>query len=88
MGMEYSGWVAPGGYDSVVFRGDPSVRSDASPEFIAFWVKDGRVLAGMNFNVWDVHDDIHALITAGYSGKVVDLVRLADSQVLLGELLD
>jgi 3-phenylpropionate/trans-cinnamate dioxygenase ferredoxin reductase subunit len=49
--MEYSGYVQRGGYDSVVFRGDPSVRADANPEFCAFWVKDGRVLAGMNVNV-------------------------------------
>ncbi|HCT80474.1 MAG TPA: FAD-dependent oxidoreductase [Micromonosporaceae bacterium] len=82
LGMEYSGWAAPNGYDSVVFRGDVAAR-----EFLAFWVKDGRVLAGMNVNVWDVHDDIRALISAGYSGKPVDLERLADPQVPLGELL-
>jgi 3-phenylpropionate/trans-cinnamate dioxygenase ferredoxin reductase subunit len=87
VGMEYSGWVARGGYDSVVFRGDPSVRSDANPEFCAFWVKDGRVLAGMNVNVWDIHDDIRALISAGFSGKAVDLVRLADPQAPLADLI-
>ena len=46
--MEYSGYVEPGGYDLVVFRGDPTVSADASPEFVAFWVAGGRVLAGMN----------------------------------------
>ena len=25
LGMEYSGYVEPGGYDQVVFRGDPSI---------------------------------------------------------------
>jgi 3-phenylpropionate/trans-cinnamate dioxygenase ferredoxin reductase component len=82
LGMEYAGYAEPGGYDRVVFRGDVPGR-----EFIAFWVKDGRVLAGMNVNVWDVQDDIQALVRAGYSGKAVDLGRLADPQVPLGELV-
>jgi 3-phenylpropionate/trans-cinnamate dioxygenase ferredoxin reductase subunit len=82
LGMEYAGYVEPGGYDSVVFRGDP-----ASYEFIAFWVKDGRVLAGMNANVWDVQDDLQALVRAGYAGRPVDLARLADPSVPLGDLL-
>lgn len=30
----------------------------AAPEFIAFWLKDGHVLAGMNANVWDQANDI------------------------------
>jgi 3-phenylpropionate/trans-cinnamate dioxygenase ferredoxin reductase subunit len=34
--MEYCGYVAPGDYDQVVFRGDPAVRSGANPEFLAF----------------------------------------------------
>jgi 3-phenylpropionate/trans-cinnamate dioxygenase ferredoxin reductase subunit len=82
LGMEYAGFAAPGGYDSVVFRGDP-----ASFEFIAFWIKDGRVLAGMNANVWDVQDDIQALVRAGYAGRPVDLAKLADPDVPLGDLL-
>lgn len=57
LGMEYVGYVEPGGYDQVVVRGDLAVR-----EFIAFWLKDRRVLAGMNVNVWDVSDPIKALI--------------------------
>jgi 3-phenylpropionate/trans-cinnamate dioxygenase ferredoxin reductase component len=55
LGMEYAGYVGPGGYDRVVLRGDPTVGPDANPEFLAFWVKDGRVLAGMNANIWDVN---------------------------------
>ena len=31
LGMEYAGYVEPGGYDQVVFRGDPG-----SGEFLAF----------------------------------------------------
>ena len=56
LGMEYSGWVAPGEYDRVVFRGDPTSDPNA-PEFLAFWLRDGAVLAGMNANIWDVNDD-------------------------------
>jgi 3-phenylpropionate/trans-cinnamate dioxygenase ferredoxin reductase subunit len=75
LGMEYVGYVDPGGYDQVVFRGDV-----AGLEFIAFWLMDGRVLAGMNVNVWDVTDPIKALIR---SGEKVDVERLADPNVPL-----
>jgi 3-phenylpropionate/trans-cinnamate dioxygenase ferredoxin reductase subunit len=60
LGMEYSGYVEPGGYDEVIFRGDPARR-----EFIAFWLRRGQVLAGMNVNIWGVSDPIQALIRAG-----------------------
>ena len=70
LGMEYTGYVAPGGYDKVVFRGDRD-----GGEFIAFWLKNGRVLAGMNVNVWDVTDRIQALIR---SRQPVDPNKLAD----------
>ena len=63
LGMEYSGYVEPGGYDRVVFRGSPAMLDGKAPEFLAFWVKGDRVLAGMNVNVWDVQDDIQALVT-------------------------
>ena len=64
--MEYSGFAAS--WDRVVFRGDPATR-----EFIAFWLAGGRVLAGMNVNVWDVNEPIQALIA---SGSQVDVARL------------
>jgi 3-phenylpropionate/trans-cinnamate dioxygenase ferredoxin reductase subunit len=76
LGMEYSGY-APS-WDEVVFRGDPSAR-----EFIAFWLKGGRVLAGMNVNVWDVTDPIQALVR---SGRHVDPAALADTGMDLAEL--
>ena len=79
LGMEFVGHVEPGGYESVVFRGDVAGR-----EFIAFWLSsDGRVLAGMNVNVWDVTEPIKGLIR---SGKAVDIERLADPGVPLGEV--
>jgi 3-phenylpropionate/trans-cinnamate dioxygenase ferredoxin reductase subunit len=76
VGMEYAGYATE--WDEVVFRGDVDAR-----EFIAFWVKDGRVLAGMNVNVWDVIDDIQALIR---SKAQVDRDRLADPDVPLTDL--
>src|SRR5204863_213161 len=72
LGMEYAGWVEPGGYDRVVFRGDVEAR-----QFLAFWLKDNRVLAGMNDNIWDVQDEIQALVRAGFAGKTVDPAKLA-----------
>jgi len=81
LGMEYSGW-APSPNVEVVVRGDLAAR-----EFIAFWVDGGRVLAGMNVNIWDVTDDIQALVRAGYAGRAVDPQRLADPAVPLGEVL-
>jgi 3-phenylpropionate/trans-cinnamate dioxygenase ferredoxin reductase component len=55
LGMEYSGLGGPG--DTVVTRGNPE-----DGEFIAFWLSDGRVTAGMNVNVWDVTEPIQRLI--------------------------
>ncbi|MFH8930345.1 NAD(P)/FAD-dependent oxidoreductase [Streptomyces pristinaespiralis] len=79
LGMEYTGYVEPGGYDQVIFRGRREAR-----EFIAFWLAGGRVLAGMNVNVWDVTDPIRALVT---SAQPVDAARLADPGVPLTDLL-
>ncbi|MCZ7460403.1 NAD(P)/FAD-dependent oxidoreductase [Streptomyces sp. WMMC940] len=70
LGMEYSGWAPPGTYDQVVLRGDAGKR-----EFVAFWLKDRKVLAGMNVNVWDVTEDIQGLIR---SDRAVDTDALAD----------
>jgi 3-phenylpropionate/trans-cinnamate dioxygenase ferredoxin reductase component len=78
LGMEYTGYVAPGGYDRVVVRGNLGAR-----EFIAFWLAGGRVLAGMNVNVWDVTGPIGDLIR---SGGRVDPDRLADPDVPLTEV--
>jgi 3-phenylpropionate/trans-cinnamate dioxygenase ferredoxin reductase subunit len=55
LGMEYSGLGGPG--DTVVTRGNPDDGA-----FIAFWLENGRVTAGMNVNVWDVTEPIQQLI--------------------------
>jgi 3-phenylpropionate/trans-cinnamate dioxygenase ferredoxin reductase subunit len=86
LGMEYCGYVAPGGYDTVVFRGDTEILDGKAPEFLAFWVKDGRVLAALNANVWDVQDDLQKLVQAGHAGRSVDPTQLADPGVPLPDL--
>lgn len=78
LGMEYVGHAPD--FDRVVFRGDVSGR-----EFVAFWLDgDNRVLAGMNVNVWDVLDDVKALIR---SAAPVDPDKLTDPRSPLGDLL-
>ena len=77
VGMEYSGLADPDA--RVVVRGDP-----ASREVVVFWLDDAdRVLAGMNVNVWDVNEQVQALIR---SREPVDARRLADPAVPLDEL--
>ncbi|MDJ1130515.1 NAD(P)/FAD-dependent oxidoreductase [Streptomyces iconiensis] len=78
VGMEYSGYAPPGSYDQVVCRGDVGKR-----EFVAFWMHDNRVLAGLNANVWDVTGPIQDLIR---SGAQVDPHALADPGVPLPSL--
>jgi len=70
LGMEYTGYAEPDAGDEVVIRGDLPAR-----EFIAFWLRDRRVVAGMNVNIWDVTEQITHLIL---SGERVDPTRLAD----------
>ena len=75
LGMEYAGYVEPGGYDQVVFRGDKDKR-----EFVAFWLDgDDRIHAAMNVNVWDVVDAVRPLIAE--RREIEDDERLRDSGV-------
>ena len=74
--MEYTGFARA--WDRVVFRGDPATR-----EFVAFWLVEDRVVAGMNVNVWDVTDPIQRLIRERVA---VDDRRLADPDVPLDKL--
>jgi 3-phenylpropionate/trans-cinnamate dioxygenase ferredoxin reductase subunit len=77
LGMEYVGHSA--GFDRVVFRGDVAGR-----EFLAFWLDgDGRVIAGMNVNIWDVLDEVKELIRSRHP---VDAGCLGDPQLPLGGL--
>jgi 3-phenylpropionate/trans-cinnamate dioxygenase ferredoxin reductase subunit len=76
VGMEYSGYAPE--WDEVVFRGERD-----SGEFIAFWLKDQRVIAGMNVNVWDVTEHIQALIRAR---KPIPTAALSDPDTPLESL--
>jgi len=78
-GMEYSGYVPGGTADDLVIRGDLGAG-----RFIAFWITDGRVRAGMNVNIWDVTEPIQALVRAD---RPIDPSALADPAVPLGALL-
>ncbi len=76
VGMEYSGYATD--WDEVVFRGDRE-----GGEFVAFWLADGRVVAGMNVNVWDVNEHVQALIR---SRQPVDADALRDTDTPLESL--
>jgi 3-phenylpropionate/trans-cinnamate dioxygenase ferredoxin reductase subunit len=76
VGMEYSGHATE--WDEVVFRG-----SRDSGEFVAFWLQGGRVVAGMNVNVWDVNQHVQELIR---SRARVNTAELADPDTALESL--
>jgi 3-phenylpropionate/trans-cinnamate dioxygenase ferredoxin reductase subunit len=77
VGMEYSGYAER--WDQVVFRGDRD-----GGEFVAFWLREGRVLAGMNVNVWDVNQHVQELIRAR---RKLDVAALSDSDTPLESLV-
>ena len=77
LGMEYVGYADPD--DAVVVRG-----STADREFIAFWHRDGVVTAAMNVNIWDVVEDLKAIIG---SGRQFDAHDLSDPGASLADLL-
>jgi 3-phenylpropionate/trans-cinnamate dioxygenase ferredoxin reductase subunit len=76
VGMEYSGYATD--WDEVVFRGDRE-----GGEFVAFWLADGRVVGGMNVNVWDVNEHVQALIR---SRQQVNAGALRDTDTPLESL--
>ncbi len=78
LSMECAGLPSPGTYDQVAYRGDR-----ASRKFIAFWLSGGKVIAGMNVNIWDVNDDIQSLIR---SRRQVDLSRLTNPDIPIPEV--
>jgi 3-phenylpropionate/trans-cinnamate dioxygenase ferredoxin reductase subunit len=78
VGMEYSGFATD--WDQVVIRGEGD-----GAEFVAFWLKDDRVVAGMNVNVWDVNEHVQALIRSGHP---VDGAALADPGTSLESLAE
>jgi 3-phenylpropionate/trans-cinnamate dioxygenase ferredoxin reductase component len=78
LGMEYLGNVGPDGYDQVVIRGNPGAG-----KFTAFWLRSGRVLAGMHANDWDAMEPIRKIVAA--RGMAVN--DLHDESVSLAQIV-
>ncbi|TCM46841.1 NAD(P)/FAD-dependent oxidoreductase [Kribbella sp. VKM Ac-2568] len=76
VGMEFTGWIGPDGYDRLVVRGDVEGKA-----FHAFWLADDRVMAGMQVNLWD--DGIAPVQELIRGRQQVDPDRLADTSVPL-----
>jgi 3-phenylpropionate/trans-cinnamate dioxygenase ferredoxin reductase subunit len=76
LSMEYTGFATPSA--RLVVRG-----SLADREFIAFWLDDGRVVAGMNANIWKVTKPIEQLIR---SRAIVDEAALRDPSIPLEDV--
>jgi 3-phenylpropionate/trans-cinnamate dioxygenase ferredoxin reductase subunit len=76
LGMEYVGLA--GKDDQVTIRGERE-----GLQFLAFYHRDGRVTAALTVNVWDVVEDLKAVITSGWE---VDEKQLADEDVPLSSL--
>ncbi len=79
LGMELSGYPHLMKDAKIVVRGDL-----ASHEYIAFWVREGSVIAGMNVNIWDVNETVQKLIRREHA---IDETRLADTSVKLEDLV-
>jgi 3-phenylpropionate/trans-cinnamate dioxygenase ferredoxin reductase subunit len=78
LGIEYVGNLGPEGFDEVVLRGDVTDQV-----FTAFWLNNGRVLAGMHVNDWDAIDPIRGILASGR----VPMSELRDSSVPLEKLI-
>ena len=76
LSMEYTGRALP--TDRLVVRGRLEDRT-----FVAFWLRDGRVVAGMNANVTKMAKLIERLIRAG---TIIDASVLSDPSVPLDDL--
>ncbi len=76
LSMEYSGFAPT--WDRVLFRGDP-----ASGSFIALWLNDGRLVAGMNANVKGANKALSAIVA---SRRPVNVRHLVDPDVPLDNL--
>jgi NADPH-dependent 2,4-dienoyl-CoA reductase/sulfur reductase-like enzyme len=72
LGCEYRG-LADIDTDELVVRGDLATR-----EFIAFWLRDGKVTAAMNVNSWDDSDALKSLVD---SRVTVTAHQLRDSDL-------
>jgi 3-phenylpropionate/trans-cinnamate dioxygenase ferredoxin reductase component len=58
-------------------------RRPRGAEFVAFWLQDRHIVAGVNVNVWDINEHVQALIRCRGS---VDVAALTDPDTPLGSL--
>lgn len=79
LGVELSGYAHLMRDAEIVIRGDLEGR-----KYMAFWMLDGKVVAGMNVNIWDVNETVQKLIR---SEQVIDVARLTDTTVDLESLV-
>jgi 3-phenylpropionate/trans-cinnamate dioxygenase ferredoxin reductase subunit len=79
LGMEYVGNPGPEGFDRVVVRG--RTGGDDGGQFTAWWLRGGRVVAGMHVNDWDAIVHVRRIV-----GTEVDAGRLADDGVDLADV--
>ena len=56
VGLEYVGSPGPEGYDDVV------IREGEGDRFVAWWLRDGVVVAGMHLDEWDAIDEIRSTV--------------------------
>lgn len=77
--MEFMG--LPAADDELVIRGD--IGGGEHAEFVAFWLRQGRLTAGMNVNVKEVPPIIRRLIE---SGRELERSALIDPTIPLEEL--
>lgn len=79
LGVELSGYPHLMTEAEIVIRGSVDDK-----QYIAFWVRDGKVVAGMNVNIWDVNEKVQKLIR---SEQKVDLGQLQSPGVDLESLV-
>jgi 3-phenylpropionate/trans-cinnamate dioxygenase ferredoxin reductase component len=77
IGLPYPGYATE--WDEVAFRGERG-----SGSFVAFWLSDGRLVAGINVDIWDVHEHVLVLIR---SRSPVDRAALTDLDTPLNSLV-
>lgn len=65
LGMELSGYPPLMKEAEIVIRGDLDTR-----KYLAFWVREGKVVGGMNVNIWDINPKIQQVI--GQPVEVLD----------------
>jgi 3-phenylpropionate/trans-cinnamate dioxygenase ferredoxin reductase subunit len=77
LGMECRGWLA--GADQVVLR-----RRDGELQFLAFWLRSGRVVGALSANIWDQGPLLERIVSKQFE---LDPTKLGDPDVELASLV-